>query len=280
MSLTTENKENVDVTSSALQEFQVPEDSKQTKDEEGESSVAALPCPSSNQADSVGSVEGLAFLAAVSKSKASKRVAARGGTVSKKSSGGKGAAEANKGGRVIPKCVAECQKGGDSKNPCWQKRKGRRGAGKLSCTEVFQRLRELGLTDFSRTSRCALAGIMQGYIKIPEEATDLDVVIFKDIKVCPNKSTATLRELLEQLDNPEVDDEASISCGTEDCECYNFMTDMCTGRPYMSSSKGHNHCGRCPGFGRCLGDYRMSCYNSRGQHTSKARWYDRWGNCY
>ena len=53
MAQTCEKSVNVDVTSSSsiMQEFQVPEDNKQAKDGKAESSVAAMPTSSSNQAD-------------------------------------------------------------------------------------------------------------------------------------------------------------------------------------------------------------------------------------
>ena len=35
-----------------------------------------------------------------------------------------------------------------------------------------------------------------------------------------------------------------------------YVTRMCQGDFHFDSGKSHNHCDECPGFGKCIGDYR------------------------
>eukprot|EP00088_Acartia_fossae_P015338 TRINITY_DN18394_c0_g1_i8.p1 TRINITY_DN18394_c0_g1~~TRINITY_DN18394_c0_g1_i8.p1 ORF type:complete len:318 (-),score=94.55 TRINITY_DN18394_c0_g1_i8:270-1187(-) len=234
--------------------------------------------------------------------------------------------DANKNGKKKPvrECVEECNPG--PKNPCWQQRKGRRGAGKLSCTEVYDKLQELGMSlqDIKSSSKCALAAIMKGYINVNKEGASLDMVVyeFDGGPNCEHKFTLTLRNVLEQPDNPGPDcDNPGLCCdefdlgeeqhweaeeqhweaeeqpgeaeeqtgeaeeqpgeAEEECEeeeegleygCDqqdNFASRMCEGKNVgLEIGKYHNHCDKCPGFGRCIGDYRNSCYK-RNVHTNK-----------
>jgi hypothetical protein len=57
-------------------------------------------------------------------------------------------------------------------------RSRRRSPGQLSCVEVFDLLKKLGVEDFSNLSKCLLKGLMSGFIEVPEGA-DLDTTMFE-----------------------------------------------------------------------------------------------------
>ena len=45
-----------------------------------------------------------------------------------------------------------------------------------------------------------------------------------------------------------------------------YVTGLCQGKFSFDSGKSHNHCVACPGFGTCIGDYRMSHQDCCGKH--------------
>eukprot|EP00088_Acartia_fossae_P015339 TRINITY_DN18394_c0_g2_i1.p1 TRINITY_DN18394_c0_g2~~TRINITY_DN18394_c0_g2_i1.p1 ORF type:complete len:307 (-),score=89.58 TRINITY_DN18394_c0_g2_i1:134-1027(-) len=195
------------------------------------------------------------------------------GPKKKRAAKGDGKKDAGKKKKLVRECVEECNPGPN--NPCWQQRKGRRGKGKLSCTEVYDKLQELGMSleDIQRSSKCALSAIMKGYIDLNKDGASLDMQVYELNGYCEHRFTATLRQVLEQTDHPGPDyGEPTLYCkefNENECiEGHNFASRMCSGKPVIESGKFHNHCDECPGFGRCIGDYRNSCYK-RGVHTTK-----------
>ena len=92
---------------------------------------------------------------------------------------------------------------------------------------------------------------------------------------CGHNCSATLRDLLEQPDDPGMDysngqQEATIVCdeiiksrnlSEEELEyCSNsddkgrtYVTGLCYGRPKFDTGRCHNHCTVCSNFGVCLG---------------------------
>lgn len=178
-----------------------------------------------------------------------------------------------------PKCVEECLPGPKS-GCCLKSRK--RSPGQLSCVEVFDLLKKLGVEDFSNLSKCLLSGLMSGCIEVPEGA-DLDTTMFEFKGIhCEHKVIVTMRKLLYQRDYGGDDYEdngerATVWCeshgeGEDDCELGRYyVTSLCEGRPSLDSGKFHNHCDGCPGFGRCLGDYRCHCKvdKATGRHMKQ-----------
>jgi len=164
-------------------------------------------------------------------------------------------------------CVALCLPG--PKSGCCQ-RTGKRLPGQLKCVEVYKLLEDLGVEDCSKVSQCMMAGIMAGHIKLPEGG-DLDTVLY-DMKgdECDHQFKITLRKLLYQPDYAGLDYEDGLENATVFCESHGYgedecdvgrtyVTDLCQGKPQLDCGKFHNHCNGCPGFGKCLYDYRNAC---------------------
>lgn len=38
-----------------------------------------------------------------------------------------------------------------------------------------------------------------------------------------------------------------------------YVANICSGQPTYDTGKCINHCGKCPQFGNCIGDYRLTC---------------------
>uniref|UniRef100_A0A0G4HE62 Uncharacterized protein n=1 Tax=Chromera velia CCMP2878 TaxID=1169474 RepID=A0A0G4HE62_9ALVE len=129
--------------------------------------------------------------------------------------------------------------------------------------DVNAALRERGVRSPEETSRCLRAGILRGKVKLqgPEVPLSSQIVLEGKCIVCDAKVKASIEDLLNQPDGGGADYEdggqdASVQC-PEGC-CGLYVTGICRGDPSFDSGKFHNHCEECPGFGECLGDYRMS----------------------
>jgi len=163
-------------------------------------------------------------------------------------------------------CVSFCNPGTNS--GCCQ-RSGKRRPEQLKCTEVVSLLTDLGVKDCSRVSKCLLSGLQAGFIKLPEGG-NLDTVLFElGGNWCNHLFKITLRKLLFQPDFGGTDYEelqdVTVFCeshGEEygDCEeGRTYVINLCSRQPTLDNGKFHNHCGGCPGFGRCLNDSRNAC---------------------
>ena len=53
-----------------------------------------------------------------------------------------------------------------------------------------------------------------------------------------------------------------VICPNMECQENFVVSRMCTSRPELSDGKFYNHCEECPGFGKCIGDYRSVVANS------------------
>lgn len=47
-----------------------------------------------------------------------------------------------------------------------------------------------------------------------------------------------------------------ILCSNPECEERFVVSDICTTHPELQDGKFYNHCEVCPGFGKCIGDFR------------------------
>jgi len=120
-----------------------------------------------------------------------------------------------------------------------------------------------------------ISGIRRKYISF-NTASPLDEVVVKDECImCSRSVEVKVRDLLYQpiyggSDYEEGGLEATVRCGNE--EEYNdcggiYVTRVCYGSPSFDSGKFHNHCMECPGFGRCIGDYREAhCRGCNGHY--------------
>jgi hypothetical protein len=152
--------------------------------------------------------------------------------------------------------------------------------GFLSCVQVHDLLRKLGVEDPERTSLCTRAAIQRGYIRIPEDAKDTDVIIFPNVEnpQCKHKMDIKLKHLLEQDDYPGPSESGPIYCEYNDKSeikefdnCYHgfYATRLCYGNAWLEyNSKFHEHCDLCPGFGRCKCDCRHDETTSESESDS------------
>eukprot|EP01083_Nonionella_stella_P177770 625813_1 len=147
-----------------------------------------------------------------------------------------------------------------------RRRSSTAGTKRLSTQAVHKRLAELGVDRPEHVSRCLKRGIQRGFISLddPEGGSSaLDKVVVNDsCDNCGESMAVTVRDLLEQSDYgddyEDGSDGASAVCPSEDCGSKWYFTRLCEGKPDRSDGKFHNHCSRCPGFGQCIGDYRMT----------------------
>jgi len=182
--------------------------------------------------------------------------------------------KAMQGNKVEEECIAECNPG--KNNSCYR-RSRKRIDGHLSCIEVKLLLQGMGIESLEDINRCTLSAIQTGIIQVQGKPEDLDMVVFEEKADCGHMFKATLKQLLEQPDynGNDCGESATVRCpenpdGNWDSACWGqYVRDICSGRPCLDNGKGHNHCRGCPGFGRCLNDYRSSCYNRQGVHTNK-----------
>jgi len=167
----------------------------------------------------------------------------------------------------------------------------------LSVEEVDRRLQALGvpLTRLKQkgamgygepipktfpVSKCVRAAIQQGFIELKgEDKRELNQIIAK-IKFtdgCGHKKDVRLCDVLYQPDYGGHDYEVGLQDATVICEepgCQDdgdgfnrvYLAEICTGEPGPNCGKFFNHCGKCPGFGYCIGDYREAHCNKCNDH--------------
>jgi len=153
----------------------------------------------------------------------------------------------------------------------------------LACVEVERLLKLMGVNP-NRCSRCALAGIMVGAIKITGKKEELQQVIFEGSgEVCECKIPATLGQVLRQGDyggdQYELEDSKKAKVHCKPCRRarrdgfthFYFAADLCRGDPGLNSGKWMNHCRDCPDYGVCLGDYRDTHCDECGGHGWRGR---------
>ena len=189
-----------------------------------------------------------------------------------------------------PRAKGKSTKGKSAK----PKRKGREG-------KIENTLESLGVENPEGVSRCLKAAISRGHIKIlppeqdPEKKYSLDQVILTAPCIeCNEPISCTIHDVLFQPDYAGTDYEeggmeAPFKCnarqGVDDeddeekeehsdseetesgCGIGIYVTRMCTGKPEFDSGKFHNHCNRCRGLGKCIGDYREThCEKCNGHY--------------
>lgn len=131
--------------------------------------------------------------------------------------------------------------------------------------QVHELLKTLGIKDPTSVSACLKEGIRREFIKLsppledPDGKFGLDQILVTDMCCqCSRRVIARVRDVLEQqevgYDYEDGAPNSKLRC-PEDC-CGFYVTNMCTGTPKLDTGKFHNHCTKCPSFGRCLNDYR------------------------
>ena len=76
---------------------------------------------------------------------------------------------------------------------------------------------------------------------------------------CHKGVEATLQHCLDQPDFGGHDDRdgnlrGALRC--QDCKIGRYVSNVCNGGFEVTTGKSHNHCVKCVGLGKCLGDYR------------------------
>lgn len=134
---------------------------------------------------------------------------------------------------------------------------------------VETRLNQLGIDKVKNVSNCLKKAIQLGYVNVSGD-NGLDTVVLADkCESCSEPLSATVKDLLYQpdyagLDYEEGGEDAPVKC--EKCGTGNYVTQICSGNPQFDSGKFHNHCTQCPGYGKCIGDYRESHCEKCGKH--------------
>jgi len=159
--------------------------------------------------------------------------------------------------------------------------------------EVDNSLKNLGIQRTSKVSLCLKAAIFNGFIKLTGKVSDLKTIVFesKSPEFCPCGKTfiARLENLLYQPDFGGYDQE-ELNFATVRCDCASgcidpdcninslyrtphavYVTDICKGRPSITSGQFQNHCDECPNFGMCIGDYRDAHCLGCHEHFFKNR---------
>ena len=162
---------------------------------------------------------------------------------------------------------------------------------------ISSKLKDHGIVPRKNKGNCAKAAILRGFIKF-QEGSDLDQVVHSGTLDCGHNCSATLRDLLQQLDYAGNDydeqEEAVVFCdklkarksgiAVDDSESDDsdeeyaswcngtqfggrtYVTGLCYGKPRFDSGRAHNHCTRCSSFGGCIGDYRQEHCRRCGEH--------------
>jgi len=176
---------------------------------------------------------------------------------------GKNSESLRKGTKSDQVCVGACKLGG--KCGCLVQGQGK-PSGHVGCTEVDRMLKSLRVNP-KNVNLCVKAAIMRGHIEITGGAGDLEQMIIKEEGKCGHMIVATLGDLLRQPVNAGLDCEDSCDNATVTCkECnygLTYVASVCEGNFSFDSSKLHNHCRKCPGFGQCNGDNREAHHCSR-----------------
>merc|ERR1712027_154900 len=122
------------------------------------------------------------------------------------------------------------------------------GKGQKSAQAVNKLFRDAG-EDPKQINKCLKAGVLNGHVPLTEEGKlNLDQVLHKGrCDSCREELTCTIRDALYQREYAGLDYEDGGEYAAVDCGKY------------------HNHCGRCPNFGHCIGDYRNRCNGKPGR---------------
>jgi len=171
---------------------------------------------------------------------------------------------------AVKKCSLDCKPG--ARSDCTI-RSGLKLEGALSCRDVHDMLKKMGVKNITNTSRCIRAAIMRKFISVTGDKSDLDKVVFRSKAKCGHMFGATLRQLLYQPDHPkEVDKrQDELKCQYATCTAGDmniYVAGFCMNDPTATDGKRLHHCVGCPAFGRCLFDSRVSHFDVSGKHKN------------
>ena len=149
----------------------------------------------------------------------------------------------------------------------------RKGSKRTTKKQVHTMLRNAGIEDPEKVNKCLKKGIQKGYFAIDGPGSLDEVILLGKCsnRDCKRDLVVTIRDVLYQSSNGiyyiDRDNEGAVHCGSENENCYRkYVTALCEGEPRLDSGKFHNHCEECPGFGKCIGDWREAHCASCGKH--------------
>jgi len=141
----------------------------------------------------------------------------------------------------------------------------------LSIQRVHKLLLEAGIKNPESKSRCLKRAIQRGFVVIDGKESLQQVIAVGKSLCCNKELKGTVKQLLDQPDYAGLDYEdggqdAPLKC--DDVMCGNgvYVTRMCEGDFQFDCGKFHSHCSECPGFGKCIGDYREAHCNGCNGH--------------
>ena len=148
---------------------------------------------------------------------------------------------------------------------------------------IHKQLSSMGIKRPIQTSKCVKKAIYNGFIKISGDPKELEMVISKGKGSCGHTIEATLQDLLKQpdyvhpkyeADNPNATVFCTHKINESEANPFNlhkapdhesrwsskegrgYVNNLCSGNPSFDSGQSHHHCGKCPHFGVCIGDYK------------------------
>lgn len=154
---------------------------------------------------------------------------------------------------------------------------------------VVAMLQSWGYESPEEASKCAIAGIARGTLKVktfdmmarPLNPRLLSSQVDFDAKLdsvawqgkcyyCKYEVETTLRAVLDQPDSGNDYEDGSLGggvvCTNDTCGARSYLSCMCRKEPKATCGKHHNHCSECRGFGMCLMDVREAHCNVCGKH--------------
>ena len=146
------------------------------------------------------------------------------------------------------------------------------GGGRLSTQRVDALFAAAGVKDTGRINPCLKAGVQRGFVKLASDGSiDLDaVILLAECHCCSEEVSCTVRDALHQstyggCDYGDGGEGAAVQCPSGECGG-NYITGLCDNNAHFDSGKAHNHCTQCPGFGKCIGDYREAHCGQCNKH--------------
>ncbi|KAI6646695.1 hypothetical protein LOD99_12816 [Oopsacas minuta] len=155
---------------------------------------------------------------------------------------------------------------------------------KKSKSVVHKLLKEAGIEDPEAVCVCLKAGISAGCINF-EIPNPLDQIILQSqCLVCNTEIIVKVRDILNQGATGGsywggYDDD--VICPNKECLYRHVVSQMCTFQPELCDGKFYNHCEFCPGFGKCIGDFRENhCLDCGGHYFAGSMDQFNCSNCF
>ncbi|KAI6646696.1 hypothetical protein LOD99_12817 [Oopsacas minuta] len=138
----------------------------------------------------------------------------------------------------------------------------------ISKAEVNKDLIHAGVRDVDDVCLCLKAALRKGYYSLKGKNPLNQVILTQFCPICTKDDPIIVKldDVLYQSNR------GNFYCGFESevectgCETQLAVKGICRGCPVLNSGKQYNHCEMCPGFGKCIGDYRNSHCDSCDRH--------------